>query len=80
MQNNEFFDRLGISEEDFKKNIDEYMKSPEYTEYFKNLRKNHRKEKVLKVIKWFKKNFWNITTLVIGIVTLIFSVLGYLKE
>lgn len=79
MQNNDLFDKLGISEENFNKSVDEYMKSPEYTEYMKELHKKHRKENVLKVIKWFKVNFWNITTLIIGVVTLIFSVLGYLK-
>lgn len=79
MQKNDLFDRLGISEENFNKSVDEYMKSPEYTEYMKELHKKHHKEKVLKVAKWLKVNFWNITTLVIGVVTLIFSVLGYLK-
>lgn len=80
MQNNDLFDKLGISEEEFNKNVKKYTESTEYTEYIDHLRKEHRKKIFLKILKWLKDNFWNIATLLIGIVTLIFSVLAYLKE
>lgn len=80
MQNDNLYDVLGISEENLKKSIENYTEHPECIKNMKMIRRKYRKKKILKSLRsWFKNNFWNITTLIIGVVTLIFSVLGYLK-
>lgn len=81
MQNDNLYDMLGVSEEVLKKIIENYTERPECIKNMKMIRRKHRIKKIYKSLRsWFKNNFWNITTLVIGVVTLIFSVLGYLKE
>lgn len=81
MQNDNLYDMLGVSEEVLKKIIENYTERPECIKNMKMIRRKHRIKKIYKSLRsWFKNNFWNITTLVTGVVTLIFSVLGYLKE
>lgn len=80
MQNDNLYDMLGVSEEVLKKIIENYTERPECIKNTKMIRRKHRIKKIYKSLRsWLKNNFWNITTLVIGVVTLIFSVLGYLK-
>lgn len=80
MQNDNLYDMLGVSEEDLKEIIENHTERPECIKNMKMIRRKYRKKKILKSLRsWLKDNFWNIATLVIGIVTLIFSVLAYLK-
>ena len=69
--------------EEFRKQLyekaDEYVNSPKYQEDMKRIHRNVRKRKFQRKLKWFKSSAWNIITLIVAIVTLIFAILTYLK-
>lgn len=63
----------------FIKNTEDYMQTDEFKKEFKNLQRDNKKNKVKGIFKWLKSNAWNISTLAIGITTLIFAILTYAK-
>ncbi len=63
----------------FIKNTEDYMQTDEFKKEFKNLQRDNKKNEVKGIFKWLKSNVWNISTLAIGIITLIFAVLTYAK-
>ncbi len=69
--------------EEFRKQLyekaEEYVNSPKHKEDIKRIHRSVCKQKFNKKLKWIKTNAWNIITLVVGIITLIFAILTYLK-
>lgn len=82
--NNDIVERMReLSEyaksDEFKKNAEKYMNSPEYKAEMKMLRKDNRKRRRKDFYKKVKSNAFNIINTLIALAALIIAVLSYLK-
>ena len=82
--NNDIVDRMReLSEyaksDEFKKNAEQYMNSPEFKAEMKKIRKSRRLRKRKKFYSALKSNAFDIINALIALAALIIAVLSYLK-
>lgn len=82
--NNDIVDRMReLSEyaksDEFKKNAEQYMNSPEFKAEMKKIRKSRRMRKRKKFYFALKSNAFDIINALIALAALIIAVLSYLK-
>ena len=82
--NNDIVDRMReLSEyaksDEFKKNAEQYMNSPEFKAEMKKIRKSCRMRKRKKFYSALKSNAFDIINALIALAALIIAVLSYLK-
>lgn len=82
--NNDVVDRMReLSEyaksDEFKKDAEKYMNSPEFKAEMKKIRKSRRMRKRKKFYSALKSNAFDIINAVIALAALIIAVLSYLK-
>lgn len=82
--NNDIVDRMReLSEyaksDEFKKNAEQYMNSPEFKAEMKKIRKSRRMRKRKKFYSALKSNAFDIINALIALAALIIAVLSYLK-
>ena len=65
--------------DEFKKNAEKYMDSPEYKAEMKKIRKSRRMRKRKKFYSALKSNAFDIINALIALAALIIAVLSYLK-
>ena len=82
--NNDVVDRMReLSEyaksDEFKKDAEKYMNSPEFKAEMKKIRKSRRMRKRKKIYSALKSNAFDIINALIALAALIIAVLSYLK-